>query len=129
MSFTNEQMRAYQKDRYDRRMQEARAILGGVCITCGGTELLEIDHLEPGAKVANLSSMTNLSESRWREELAKCQLKCKKCHIDRTREQRAVPHGGGVKGRRNCPCEPCIVKRREYNRDLYARKVRDRPAR
>lgn len=33
--------------------------------------------------------------------------------------QPSVPHGGGKAGIRDCPCEPCTTKRKEYSHNWY----------
>lgn len=38
--------------------------------------------------------------------------------------ERSVPHGGGVSGKRYCPCHPCRLKRNEYINDYKKKKRR-----
>tara|TARA_A100001234_G_C12489914_1_gene327275 strand:+ start:101 stop:526 length:426 start_codon:yes stop_codon:yes gene_type:complete len=64
--------------------------LGGKCVSCGTTENLEFDHIDPNTKRYNVSKVipdtspeTPLCQSVW-EEVNKCQLLCKSCHRKKT---------------------------------------------
>jgi 5-methylcytosine-specific restriction endonuclease McrA len=115
----NAYMREYQKSRYYRRRLEAIAFLGGKCVSCGQTEELEFDHVDPSDKTYNVARiLTGGSEQKVREELEKCQLLCKKCHDKKTYavggDQKTVDHGQGSSGKRNCTCSLCKAKKAEY---------------
>ena len=60
--------------------------LGGQCVDCGATENLEFDHIDPAQKhfkiTHYLSSINKLSD-----EIKKCELRCKKCHRQRSNKQ------------------------------------------
>ncbi len=113
-------MREYTLKRYHERRSEAIALLGGKCMVCGSTTTLEIDHVERNLKTMNVDRMAWVSRERFLRELENCQVLCKPHHIDKTREEMSVPHGGGAAGRKNCSCGPCTVKRREYARTYKA---------
>ena len=115
-----EHMRVYMMERYHKRRAEAVQLLGGKCVVCGTTEGLEIDHVDRSLKTMNVARMAWVSKERFLKELENCQLLCKPHHIDKTREEQSVPHGGGKAGKKNCPCDPCTVKRREYARGYKA---------
>lgn len=117
----NAYMRQYMKDWYDRRRAAAIAQLGGCCTVCGTTEDLQFDHIDRTTKVAAISNLWTASEEKFQIELAKCQLLCIEHHKEKTLSEFAVPHGGGVSGRRNCPCEPCKEKKKEYMREYNSR--------
>lgn len=106
----------YQLNRYHERRAMAIAMLGGVCVSCGTEENLEIDHVDPQLKSFTLSVDWTKPLEEYLEEVKKCQLLCKPCHTNKTSKEQGVPHGGGVNGKRNCKCEPCMIKRREYMR-------------
>jgi 5-methylcytosine-specific restriction endonuclease McrA len=122
----NAYMRDYQKARYYRRRLEAIASLGGKCVTCGRTEDLEFDHINPSDKTYNVARiLTGGSEQKVQAELQKCQLLCKECHDKKTYavdgDQKTVGHGGGNSGKRNCKCEPCKLKKAEYMKNNKAK--------
>jgi 5-methylcytosine-specific restriction endonuclease McrA len=74
----------YNLERYHRRMNEAFEILGGVCIICGSTEDLQLDHFDPRGKLFTIGKFWSYSQERFLEELSKCQLLCAKCHLAKT---------------------------------------------
>ena len=62
-------------------------MLGGECIQCGSEELLEFDHINPDEKLFNIAD--GLAR-RWEsilEEIEKCQLLCRECHIGKSAVQ------------------------------------------
>lgn len=92
---TNSDMAAYMQNRRRLRKEDAIKSLGSVCSICSASELLEFDHIDPSTKSMNISSPKLLDgciENFWRE-VEKCQLLCRKCHLDKTREN--SEHGGG----------------------------------
>lgn len=115
-------MREYMLKRYHERRAEAIALLGGKCTVCGTTDALEIDHIDRALKTMNVDRMAWVSRDRFLQELENCQVLCKPHHIDKTRDEMSVPHGGGVSGKKKCPCELCTAKRREYARAYKAAK-------
>ncbi|WP_134745488.1 hypothetical protein [Microbacterium sp. Root53] len=122
------------------------------CSDCGEPDLvmLEFDHLPGTDKKFDISRAVGASTRSWRAiltEIEKCEVVCANCHrrrtanragfrrhlldagddvpdpvVDPPEDRRFVPHGGGAKGRRDCPCEPCRTRRRDYTRELRARK-------
>lgn len=110
-------MAEYMLKRYHVKRNQAIQALGGKCIRCGSEENLEFDHIEPHLKRFTIGVGWSRSEETLQEELRKCQLLCRDCHRDRTKQQQSVPHGGGVSGRRNCRCELCGPLKRKYMRD------------
>ena len=109
-----EHMRVYMLNRYHERRNEAIQLLGGVCAVCGTDENLEIDHVDRSLKTMNVNRMAYVSRERFLEELENCQLLCKEDHIEKTRKEMSVPHGGGAAGKKNCMCDLCKVKRSAY---------------
>ena len=84
----NEYQRAYQQARYVVRREIAVRRLGGVCTDCGSSDSLEFDHIDPSTKLLPIGKLWTASDERFDNELAKCQLLCKSCHIDKTRQER-----------------------------------------
>lgn len=121
-------MRNYLAERYARRRQMAIDFLGGACVKCGALEDLEIDHIDRSKKSINISKVILASDKKLFAELVKCQVLCEEHHDVKTSHERSVPHGGGVKGRRNCSCELCREAARKYNREFSAAKRnKDKP--
>lgn len=62
--------------------------LGGQCVSCGTTDNLEFDHINPLDKSLNLSgylaSKNACQLEKVLEEVNKCQLLCQECHIKKT---------------------------------------------
>jgi len=107
-------MSEYMKQRYYERKQHAIQLLGGKCVVCDSTENLELDHINPTTKVFSISKMWSINEAAYLVELAKCQLLCNEHHKQKTSKEQGVEHGGGVSGKRNCPCSLCKAKKHEY---------------
>ena len=69
--------------RYERNKQKCVDKLGGKCVKCGTTEHLQFDHINPLEKSFTISS--NFHRKDLDEELAKCQLLCWDCHMEKTK--------------------------------------------
>ena len=119
-------MRQYMKDRYYRRRSAAIEQLGGKCVDCGTTEKLEFDHDDASTKSFSIGrAFAGWSEVRLQAELKKCVLRCRPCHLEKSRRSgdfpRMVEHGGGKTGKRSCYCEKCGPLKRAYNRERKRR--------
>jgi hypothetical protein len=113
----NERMRVYMAARYHRRRAEAIALLGGKCIDCGTAENLEFDHHNRSQKTYDVSSQHG---SKFWSEIKKCVLRCRTCHQIKSAREAGVEHGGGKSGKKNCKCDPCKARKREYMRNWEA---------
>jgi hypothetical protein len=60
--------------------------LGGKCTECGCTETLEFDHIDPSTKSFNIAAGYTKPKEVLLAEVAKCQLLCNKCHIEKTKK-------------------------------------------
>ena len=60
--------------------------LGGKCVECGSTEALEFDHIDPALKSFNISAGYHKPKEILENELAKCQILCNKCHIEKSKK-------------------------------------------
>ena len=70
------------------RRQYLREYLGGKCVRCGATERLEFDHIIKETKSFTIgSSLTCFSIEELIEEVNKCQLLCRPCHIIKSDEE------------------------------------------
>ena len=61
------------------------------CVRCGSTDRLELDHVDPSTKVT--SSIWTWAEARRNTELAKCQVLCHLCHLQKTFEGEEAARG------------------------------------
>ncbi len=126
MVSNNEYMRQYMKDRYYRRRAAAIVQLGGKCIDCGSVENLEFDHADASTKQHDIGKLfAGGSEEKLQAELVLCVLRCNEHHKKKSTQMkdiRVVGHGEGLSGKRNCSCEPCRSKKREYMRAYAARR-------
>ena len=78
----------YEQTKYAQRRQYAVSKLGGRCVRCGSTENLEFDHIDESTKFANISDLMRMSIELLDAELAKCQLLCHDCHMQKTYEEK-----------------------------------------
>ena len=121
-------MRAYMLKRYHERRTRAVTLLGGVCVVCGESHDLEIDHIDRKEKSFSISKLWSGREDRFLKELKKCQLLCRKHHQQKSIKERgwnsrsshgtvaAYTHG-------KCRCEKCKKAKRKQMREY--RKSRD----
>ena len=79
-------MKQYMLDRWKARKQRGIAQLGGKCVSCGGTDDLQFDHIDPSTKSFTIGRNTSCSDEKFTNELKKCQLLCKACHKIKTTE-------------------------------------------
>ena len=115
---TKRYKRRYQAIKYKRIMSLIKELLGGKCVACGATEQLEIDHINMAEKEFDMTKAMTYSRKKVLEEMAKCQLLCKSCHLEKTKRDnpKTVDHGGGLTGKRNCRCELCAPLKNKYNK-------------
>lgn len=80
----NASMNAYMKKRWEKRRALAVEHLGGECNRCGELEGFDFDHIDPSTKIMSIARASSRSEVFFWEEVAKCQLLCKPCHLEKT---------------------------------------------
>lgn len=79
---------------------------------------MQFDHRDRGEKEFEISrAFRSMARGRLMAELEKCQLLCKPCHDAKTSQEIGVEHGGGLSGKKNCPCDPCKARKNEYMRE------------
>jgi 5-methylcytosine-specific restriction endonuclease McrA len=97
----------------------------GPCQRCGATENLEVDHIERHTKVDH--KVWSWSQARREAELAKCQVLCESCHLEKTLAE--IP--GRVCGTnsayvdrngKGCRCPECTAAHAQAAREYRARK-------
>ncbi len=72
---------------YQKRMDKLRKAFGNKCIKCGATDNLHFDHIDPVTKVAAVGELaTSNGFKRCYEEALKCQLICKTCHVQKSKD-------------------------------------------
>lgn len=86
---------------------------------CGATVELDFDHIDPTTKSFAISVAIRDGRGRVKiaDELKKCQLLCRSCHIGKTitnLDGGRVEHGGGVSGKLGCVCKPCKTQKAKY---------------
>lgn len=123
-------MNEYMRKRRERRRNQARERLGGRCLICGTTELLEFDHVDPDTKTAEVSSAKMLDGplEQLFAEVDKCQLLCRSHHIEKAQLNQEFggghnrhthrPHGSGMQYAERCRCSECKLWKRLYRRNL-----------
>lgn len=116
----NSYMNNYMKLRYSHRRDEAIEKLGGRCTVCGSSENLEFDHIDANTKEITIARGSSMSETRWLEEISKCQLLCHTCHVDKHKSQ--FPCNTPQKYWRGCRCQECKLAYREYSREYKRNK-------
>lgn len=68
----------------------------GPCVTCGSSENLEVDHIDPKTKCMSPRAIWSRRAEDRMAELAKCQVLCRGCHSAKTRVLLSVvPRGPG----------------------------------
>ena len=113
-----------------RRRRDAIAKLGGACARCGSVDALEFDHIDPSTKIAAISNLWTASRQRFDAELAKCQLLCEGCHLEKTSKERAMKptvtplHGSLSRYQRHgCRCDSCRAAYSDWKKKYRARKA------
>jgi hypothetical protein len=110
---------AYMKTRYRVFMDEKIEQLGGKCVRCDSVTELEFDHIDPATKEFGIGKGWSKNPADVEKELRKCQLLCKTCHLEKTREGRengkpAPVHGSHWMYKKyKCRCEPCVIANSE----------------
>lgn len=114
-----------QRERYKANMAYAIEKLGGRCNQCGTEEELEFDHINPATKKYLIGQLLRGSRTRLDEELTKCQLLCRDCHLEKTtfereleEDARGILHGT-VNSYQNkgCRCQECKLAGSIRNRE------------
>jgi 5-methylcytosine-specific restriction endonuclease McrA len=113
-------LRDYQRAYVARRRSDFLA--GKVCVDCGSTDQLEIDHVDPAEKIDH--RLWSWAEGRRLAELAKCVVRCRDCHISKHAAERRQEHGLGAYKRRGCRCDVCRAAKAAAERRWRARRAR-----
>lgn len=82
---SKERHREYNLQYYKNKRAALIQELGGKCAICGSTENLEFDHIISANKQYPIAKLITQSPIRLHQELEKCQLLCKACHIKKSK--------------------------------------------
>lgn len=82
----NRDMNLYMKRRWETRRARAVESLGGKCARCDEVDDLQFDHIDPRTKTMTIARAASRSEEFFWAEVAKCQLLCFPCHLEKTAE-------------------------------------------
>lgn len=82
----NKKKNLYMKARWEKRRVEAMKKLGDCCIRCGITKHIEFDHIDTTTKIMTVARAASRSDDFFWAEVAKCQLLCRACHLEKTAE-------------------------------------------
>lgn len=85
-----DKQRAYQREWMAKRRREWLDA-NGPCIDCGSRESLEVDHVNAAEKVSH--NVWSWSQMRRDAELAKCVVRCRRCHLAKTSDRGEWAHG------------------------------------
>lgn len=66
---------------------------------------LEIHHVDPDNKVSH--RIWSWSRDRIEEELTKCEIRCKECHLDYHSKEKTLPCGTDARYNSGCRCRKC----------------------
>ena len=115
----------FNRQRYHKKKADWIASLGGRCAKCGGTDRLQIDHVNPSQKSFAISVRWSLSPERIAAELAKCQALCRACHAIKTIYDKGGVPSRGLHGTpnsyRHCPCAICKAAKSKANLDYRSK--------
>src|SRR3990167_1281726 len=101
----------YQRKQRRERRKMLIKLLGNVCVKCGSNNKLEFDHKNRKLKKFTIAVILSSKMSKLMKEVKKCQLLCKKCHINKSiieRKDKIAVHGSmGMYSNHGCRCIKC----------------------
>jgi 5-methylcytosine-specific restriction endonuclease McrA len=114
--------RDYHREYYRKRRKAIFDYLGGACVICGTTEHLQVDHINPADKSFEIKSRLSVKNNK--AELDKCQLLCRRHHLEKTaRENSGFQHGTIYAWmKKKCKCEVCESAKRAWYDERNARR-------
>lgn len=121
----------FKNRRADRRFQALMA-LGGRCEVCGSLKDLQFDHVIRGSRKWIIANILAYGDTKFWDEVAKCQLLCDRCHRQKTikdRGQMPAAHGRTRMYRLGCRCDLCKKVASAYGREWKRRRKAEWPSR
>lgn len=102
----------------------AYEMLGNKCASCGKTENLQFDHINPKDKTNEVASMFTSKIEDFILEVKKCQLLCVPCHYEKSikfgdylQNRKEWQHGVSGYSNHHCRCEICKSAQSKYKVD------------
>jgi 5-methylcytosine-specific restriction endonuclease McrA len=119
----------YFRKYYHKKKAKYINLLGGKCAVCSTKEGLEFDHKDPKTKEFTISKLMNYSEEKVLDEVRKCQLLCKACHLAKSQKEGSFTTEPWNKGKwshgsqtgyllKMCRCLECKDFYSEYKRRM-----------
>lgn len=121
-----EEVKEYHRKYWYKRRQKIIDYLGGLCARCGTSQDLEFDHINPEEKLFDISAKCTLATSK--DEIDKCQLLCKSCHLKKTVDEKETFTHGTQYGfqKIKCNCQLCWdAKKKHYEAKNQKRRKTD----
>jgi hypothetical protein len=118
---------------YYRKWMAARRsawFAGKCCAGCGSAKRLQLDHVDPKTKVSH--RVWSWSDKRRLAELAKCQILCYDCHLEKTIrfDKPHAQHGSArMYNFYGCRCNSCRARKSKINAARTRRRIVGAPAR
>lgn len=114
----------YMKERFHKIRQEGISKLGGKCVHCGTDKGLEFDHIDRSTKTISTGKIMSIALKTFFNELSKCQLLCRACHLKKTvSESSKEVHGTQWCYKKyKCRCKECVISNTQKNREYKLRK-------
>lgn len=121
--YTKQERRDYQNQYRAKKRAYLLNMLGNVCVICGSEDAIEFDHIDRSTKSFTIASGFDKPLQILIEEANKCQLLCKKHHVQKTAKELTgrVPankgkrtHGSSMYNR-GCRCEICLAFKARAN--------------
>lgn len=122
-------MAEYMRNRRVQRREQLISNVGGKCNRCGSSTDLEFDHRDRNTKLFTLSGKAlDKPMHVILVEAAKCDLLCKVCHLEKTRQAKDNTvwrksakdcDCGTARGYwAGCRCSACKLAKSQYRKDL-----------
>jgi hypothetical protein len=129
MGYQGDFKRQYDRERIATARAEWVASKGGVCVKCGSSDRIEIDHIDPALKEYKIATIWSRRKEIREYELAKCQLLCYDCHKEKTLGYaiKDMKHGTlSMYQSRKCRCVECrAANARRCAQQRAAKKARN----
>jgi len=113
MGYSGDKKREYQRKWVAAR--RADYFKDKFCVDCGSNSNLELDHVDPETKIAH--AIWSWSETRRLQEIEKCLVRCKECHLTKSRI-----NGDLSRNKRLVDDIEILEIREKYNTGFYTQK-------
>jgi 5-methylcytosine-specific restriction endonuclease McrA len=120
MPYKNKKTQSEYQKNWMKKRRLSWFLKNGPCVTCGSIDSLEVDHVDPAIKIDH--KVWSWSKIRRDEELKKCQVLCKKCHLEKTKVFIKRPLIHGTKSgysHYDCRCPDCKNAQKLYQKNWF----------